>query len=176
MNTYRINTQYFEPSTEPSLIKLRFAQRSQRYQKIILTTPNSSLTISHLGFTDVRQPNPTKSTFTCSNEKLNQIWRDGVRTVDMCTVEAGETADAWDVTENGTRIRGQHWAPCRHGTRWGDKIVSFEVQIERGGASWGVHMVANGLIFCLDISKRTLAAFEGLSETNGVFPSTPRGQ
>jgi alpha-L-rhamnosidase len=96
--------------------------------------------------------------------------------VDMCTVEAEETAPAWEVTENGTRIRGQHWAPCRRGTRWGDKAVSFEVQIERGGASWGVHMVANGLIFCLDINKRTLGAFQGLSETNGVFPSIPRGQ
>lgn len=94
----------------------------------------------------------------------------------MCTVEASETAETWEVTENGTRIRGQHWAPCRRGTRWGDKIVLFEVQIERGGASWGVHMVANGLIFCLDINKRTLGAFEGLSETKGVFPSIPRGK
>jgi alpha-L-rhamnosidase len=176
MDTYRINTQYFEPSTAPSLVKLRFAQRSQRYQKIILKTPNSSLTISHLGFTHIRPPNPTKSTFICSNDTLNRIWNDGVRTVDMCTVEAGETANAWEVTESGTRIRGQHWAPCRHGTRWGDKIVSFEVQIEHGGASWGVHMVANGLIFCLDSKRRTLGAFEGLSEANGVFPSVPRGR
>jgi hypothetical protein len=37
-------------------------------------------------------------------------------------------------------------------------------------------MVANGLIFCLDIEKRTLGAFEGLSEGNGVLPSFPRGQ
>lgn len=176
MNTYRINTQFFEPSTTSSLVKLRFAQRSQRYQKIVLKTPNSSLTISHLGIAHVRQPNPTKSTFKCSNEKLSRIWRDGVRTLDMCTVEAGETAETWEVTEEGTRIRGQHWAPCRHGTRWGDKQVSFEVKVERRGASWGVHMVANGLIFCLDATKRTLGAFEGLSETNGVFPSTPRGQ
>jgi hypothetical protein len=99
-----------------------------------------------------------------------------VRTVDMCTVEAGETAEAWEVTEEGTRIRGQHWAPCRHGTRWGDKIVEFEMKIERGGASWGVHMVANGLIFCLDVEKRSLGAFEGLSDTDGVFPSIPKGK
>jgi hypothetical protein len=94
----------------------------------------------------------------------------------MCTVEAGETAEAWEVTEEGTRIRGQHWAPCRHGTRWGDKTVKFEVKVERGGASWGVHMVANGLIFCLDVEKRSLAAFEGLSDTSGIFPSIPRGR
>jgi len=94
----------------------------------------------------------------------------------MCTVEVGETAEAWVVTETGTRILGQHWAPCRHGTRWGDKTVQFEVKIERGGASWGVHMVANGLIFCLDVDKRSLGAFEGLSNSDGVFPSIPRGQ
>lgn len=176
MNTYRVQTESFEPSTEPSVVKSRFAQRSQRYQKVILKTPNSSITISQIGFTDIRPPNPTKSTFTCSNKKLNKIWNDGVRTIDMCTVEAGETADAWEVVTEGTRVRGQHWAPCRQGTRWGDKVVTFDVLIERAGAGWGVHMVANGLIFCMDVQKRTLAAFEGLSETNGVFPSFPRGQ
>jgi alpha-L-rhamnosidase len=94
----------------------------------------------------------------------------------MCTVEAGETAEAWKVTEEGTRIHGQHWAPCRQGTRWGDMEAQFEVKIEKGGASWGVHMVANGLIFCLDAEKRSLGAFEGLSDKNGVFPSIPRGR
>jgi hypothetical protein len=93
----------------------------------------------------------------------------------MCTVDAGETAEAWDVTEEGTRIAGQHWAPCRFGTRWEDKVVEFEVKIESGGASWGVHMVANGLIFCLDMATKSLAAVEGLSNTDGIFPPVPRG-
>jgi hypothetical protein len=93
----------------------------------------------------------------------------------MCTVDAGETAEAWDITEEGTRINGQHWAPCRFGTRWEDKVVEFEVKIESGGASWGVHMVANGLIFCLDVATRSLAAVEGLSNTDGIFPPIPRG-
>lgn len=176
MDTYRVHTQTLEPSKIRKLIQLPFAQRSQRYQKIILKTPNSSVSIASLGCTHIRPPNPTVNTFSCSNEKLNKIWMDGVRTVDMCTVEAGETTEAWEVTEEGTRILGQHWAPCRHGTRWGDATVDFEVKIEKGGASWGVHMVANGLIFCLDTAERSLAAFEGLSDTNGVFPSIPRGQ
>jgi hypothetical protein len=93
----------------------------------------------------------------------------------MCTVDAGETAETWDVTEDGTRIQGQHWAPCRFGTRWEDTIVEFEVKIESGGASWGVHMVANGLIFCLDVATRSLAAVEGLSNTDGIFPPIARG-
>lgn len=93
----------------------------------------------------------------------------------MCTVEAGETEEAWEVTECGTRILGQHRAPCRFGTRCGDYTARFEVKIEFGGASWGVHMVANGLIFCLDTQKRSLAAFEGLSDSGGVFPTKPLG-
>jgi alpha-L-rhamnosidase len=176
MDTYRVHTQTFEPSISASYIELPYAQRSQRYQKAILKTPNSSISISSIGYTQIRPPNPTVNTFMCSNEKLNKIWNDGVRTVDMCTVEAGETAEAWEVTEAGTRILGQHWAPCRHGTRWGDNTVQFEVKIENGGASWGVHMVANGLIFCLNANRRTLGAFEGLADTSGVFPSIPRGQ
>ncbi|CZR69446.1 related to alpha-L-rhamnosidase A [Phialocephala subalpina] len=175
MDTYRVHSQTFKPSTTSCRIQLPFAQRSQRYQKIILKTPNSSITISSIGYTHVRAANPTISTFTCSNEKLNKIWRDGVRTIDMCTVEAGETAEAWEVTEEGTRIHGQHWAPCRQGTRWGDMTAQFEVKVEKAGVSWGVHMVANGLIFCLDAAKRSLGAFEGLSDKNGVFPSIPRG-
>jgi hypothetical protein len=36
-------------------------------------------------------------------------------------------------------------------------------------------MVANGLIFCLDVATKSLAAVEGLSNTDGIFPPTPRG-
>ncbi|KAH6694838.1 Six-hairpin glycosidase-like protein [Leptodontidium sp. MPI-SDFR-AT-0119] len=175
MDTYRVHTQTLEPSEIKTLLQLPFAQRSQRYQRVVLKTPNSSLHISSIGYRLIRPPNPTVNTFSCSNNLLNKIWKDGVRTVDACTVEAEETAEAWEVTESGTRILGQHWAPCRHGTRWGDVKVQFEVKIEKGGASWGVHMVANGLIFCLDLAKRSLAAFEGLSNTNGVFPTMSRG-
>ncbi|KAJ5019348.1 hypothetical protein K4K57_000978 [Colletotrichum sp. SAR 10_99] len=121
-------------------------------------------------------------TYTLSNGKVSEpsarasivfdfeICIDGVRTVDMCTVLKGETAPSWEVTNDGTRVLGQHWAPCRQGTRWGDKEVTFEVRIEHLGASWGVHMVANGVIFCLDIDAEELRAYEGLADQSAVFP------
>lgn len=114
--------------------------------------------------------------FTCSNATLNQIWRDGVKTVDMCTVAKGETSSAWEITTEGTRVRGQHWAPCRLGTRWADKRVRFQAKIEDRGASWAVHMVANGLIFCLDASERVLYACEGLSTEATIFPVAEKGR
>jgi hypothetical protein len=175
MDTYRVNKHSFPPSQETAYVETRFAQKSQRFQRLALKTPNSSIVFSSIGFRHQRPPADPKSTFKCSNELLNKIWEDGARTVDMCTVEAGETAAAWDVTEKGVKIEGQHWAPCRFGTRWEDKSVEFEVKIESGGASWGVHMVANGLIFCLDVATKSLTAVEGLSNTDGIFPPIPRG-
>lgn len=175
MDTYRSVAHTIEPSAETQRITSRYTQRSQRYQKLILISQNCSVTFSSIALRRVRPEAPILSTFKCSNEKLNRIWLNGARTVDMCTVAKGETAKAWDVTENGTRVYGQHWAPCRQGTRWTDKTVTFQVKVEQGGASWGIHMVANGLIFCLNVEDRTLTAFEGLSDKSAVFPTTPRG-
>lgn len=176
MDTYRSTKLLIDPSPNPQIVRARYAQRSQRYQKITLISPDASITFSRLGFERVRPKQTAKSSFLCSNDRLNHIWRDGVKTVDMCTVIKGETATAWEVTETGTRVHGQHWAPCRHGTRWGDKTVQFQVQIEKGGASWGIHMVANGLIFCLDVVDRVLIACEGLAHESTIFPIAEKGR
>jgi hypothetical protein len=93
----------------------------------------------------------------------------------MRTLNKEETLEAWDVTSEGTRAFGQHWAPLRQGTRWGNKIVTFDVLVEEMGASWGIHMVSNGLIFCLDMDKKSVCVFEGLSHLNAVFPTIDRG-
>ncbi|KAH7361160.1 Six-hairpin glycosidase-like protein [Pyrenochaeta sp. MPI-SDFR-AT-0127] len=176
MDTYRSTTLSVVPNSSSQTLRARYAQRSQRYQKITLVSPNSSITFSKVGFERVRPKAIAKSFFSCSNENLNRIWQAGVKTVDMCTVTRGETAPAWEVTESGTKVYGQHWAPCRRGTRWGDKTVRFQVQIESGGASWGIHMVANGLIFCLDAVKRVLYACEGLSHESTIFPVASKGR
>ncbi|KFY47537.1 hypothetical protein V496_10599 [Pseudogymnoascus sp. VKM F-4515 (FW-2607)] len=176
MNTYRRESYIFKASDAPTKLEARYTQQSQRYQKVILQTPNSSITFSVIGFRDLRQKTPAiSSSFRCSDETLNNIYNNGSRTVEMCTMAAGETLPSWEVTESGTRVFGQHWAPCRQGTRWTDITVKFDVLIEQSGASWGIHMVANGLIFCLDLEKRLIVAFEGLSHIKSVFSSTPRG-
>lgn len=176
MDTYRSTILKFRSSELPYIIRALYAQRSQRYQKITLSTPNSVVSFQSIGFERIRPSYPKKSIFTCSSPLLNQIWQDGVRTVDMCTVAKGETSSAWEVTDEGTTVRGQHWAPCRQGTRWSDKRVCFQVQIKDGGASWAVHMVANGLIFCLDVNKRVLYACEGLSTESTMFPVAEKGR
>ncbi|KAH6629331.1 Six-hairpin glycosidase-like protein [Boeremia exigua] len=176
MDTYRSTTFKVPASATSQTIRAVYSQRSQRYQKITLASPHSSITFSRIAFERIRPSYPIKSSFTCSSPLLNQIWQDGVRTVDRCTVMKGETSSAWQATAEGTRVRGQHWAPCRLGTRWADKIIRFQVSIEEGGASWAVHMVANGLIFCLDISKKVLYACEGLSTESTIFPVAEKGR
>ncbi|CAD6447660.1 2ab42c30-6a58-457f-a490-074dddd35bee [Sclerotinia trifoliorum] len=172
MDTYRAKTLYFPPSNTHKLMVSKLPQTSQRYQKITLVTPNCSVAISSIGFRQLRPQTIGDGRFVSSNELLNKIWRDGVNTVDRCTVEAGEVQETWEVAEFGTKISGQRWAPCRHGTRWKDKAIKFKVKIESGGASWGIHMVESGLIFSIDIVSRRLSAFEGASDTS---PSILKG-
>lgn len=176
MDTYRRTTLKVPESAHEQVVRAVYTQRSQRYQKIRLATPYSTISFSGIGFERIRPRYSASSSFSCSSPLLNRIWQDGVRTVDMCTVSKGETSAAWEVTTGGTRVRGQHWAPCRFGTRWADKTIRFQVHIEHGGASWAVHMVANGLIFCLDTATRELYACEGLSTEPTVFPVAEKGR
>ncbi|KAF2222562.1 bacterial alpha-L-rhamnosidase domain-containing protein, partial [Elsinoe ampelina] len=176
MDTYR-SIEYTVPtSSESRYYEARFSQGSLRYQKIILLSTHCSLIFDAIGLMPFRSGHESKCRFSCSDPVLTQIWEHGLRTVDKCTVEKGQTQPAWDFLEDRTRVYGQHWAPCRHGTRWADKVVRFQVKIHQGGASWGIHMVANGLIFCLDVTTRELKAFEGLADKSSVFPSKLRGQ
>ncbi|CCD56434.1 hypothetical protein ACHAPC_010651 [Botrytis cinerea] len=172
MDTYRAKTLFFPPSHTPKLMEFKLPQTSQRYQKITLVTPSCSVVISSIGFREIRPRTLGESRFVSSNDLLNKIWRDGVNTVDRCTVDAGEVQEIWEVGEFGTRISGQRWAPCRLGTRWKNKAIKFKVKIESGGASWGIHMVESGLIFSIDIASRRLSAYEGTSDTP---PSILRG-
>lgn len=175
MDSYRSNLHRADSGSRNQTIRARFVQGSQRYQKITLINSNTTIVFSTIGFEQVRPEIPVKANFQCSDPTINRIWRDGARTVDMCTVKRGETKAAWDITPHGTRVYGGHWAPCRQGTRWKDKTVTFETKIEALGASWGVHMVVNGLIFCLNAEKRTLDAYIGLSNTSSTFPSRKMG-
>ncbi|GKT66400.1 alpha-L-rhamnosidase [Colletotrichum tofieldiae] len=170
MDSYRSVSMTIPPSASPQTIRAALAQRSQRYLKLVLVSANASIVISRIGMEPIRPSLTPQAFFHCSDETLNRIWNDGVNTLDMCTVTEGETAPSWEVTDRGTRVPGQHWSPCRQGTRWGDTESTFQVLVEKRGASWGVHMVANGVIFCLDIEAEELRAYEGLAHTSTVFP------
>jgi hypothetical protein len=175
MDSYRSCLHQANQGAGAQIITSRHAQYSQRYQKLSLVHPGASIKFSSVGFAQVRPETPVQGSFNCSDEKLNRIWRDGVRTLDKCTVRRGETRAAWDVTSQGTRVHAGHWAPCRQGTAWSDKIVTFEAKIEQSGASWGIRMVANGLVLCLDCESRTLEAFEGLSNQSSLLPVIQKG-
>lgn len=175
MDSYRSCVHRAKRSRGPQLIEARHGQFSQRYQKISLSQPGTHIEFSEVGFRAVRPEIPATCSFSCSDELLNRVWKDGVRTLDMCTVRKGETIPAWDVTTEGTKVYGGHWAPCRKGTQWTDMVVRFKVRVDSGGASWGVRMVANGLIFCLDVAKNMIFAFEGLASVSSIMPTIPRG-
>jgi hypothetical protein len=103
MNTYRRETYGFDVNKVPIILSARHAQQSQRYQKKIIKTPNSTVNFSLVGLRQLRRQVPAPCSFTCSDEALNRIYRDGVGTVELCTLEQNEVPEAWEVTEVGTR-------------------------------------------------------------------------
>ncbi|KAG5758623.1 hypothetical protein H9Q72_013245 [Fusarium xylarioides] len=175
MDSYRACQHHATVTNDAQTLKPHFTQASQRYQKITLLDPNTSIIFSNVGFQAVRPDAPVKANFHCSDETINRIWRDGVRTVELCTVANEETVPAWDVTDEGTRVYGSHWAPCRQGTRWKDYKVTFQTKVEEHGASWAIRMITNGLIFCFYTRSRMLTAVEGLSNKSSILPSIERG-
>ncbi|RGP66702.1 hypothetical protein FSPOR_6442 [Fusarium sporotrichioides] len=175
MDSYRVCHHHATATNDTQTIKSRFTQASQRYQKITLMEPDTTIVFSKIGFQPSRPPAKVQATFHCSDETINRIWKDGVRTVDMCTVAQKETIPAWDIIDQGTRVYGGHWAPCRQGTRWSDTRTTFHTKIENHGASWAVRMITNGLIFCLDTRSRILSVVEGLSTQSSIIPSVKKG-
>ncbi|XEV05021.1 hypothetical protein FSHL1_010308 [Fusarium sambucinum] len=175
MDSYRVCHHQAAVTDDIQVIKSRFTQASQRYQRITLIEPDTTITFSMIGFEPSRPKASIRATFHCSDETINRIWTDGVRTVDMCTVASEETVPAWDITDQGTRVYGGHWAPCRLGTRWSDTKTTFQTKVEKYGASWAVRMITNGLIFCLDVRSRTLSLVEGLSNQSSIIPSVEKG-
>ncbi|KAF5627266.1 alpha-L-rhamnosidase A [Fusarium tjaetaba] len=175
MDSYRVCHHHASVTNDTQTVKPRATQASQRFQKITLLDSNTSIVFSKVGFQAVRPDATVKANFHCSDETINRIWRDGVRTADLCTVDREETVPAWDVTDEGNRVYGSHWAPCRQGTRWKDYKVTFQTKVEEHGASWAVRMITNGLILCLDTRSRMLTAVEGLSNKSSILPSIERG-
>ncbi|KAG8354482.1 hypothetical protein FVEN_g7611 [Fusarium venenatum] len=175
MDSYRVCCHEAAVTNDTQVIRSRFAQASQRYQRITLVEPDTTIVFSKIGFQPSRPQVSMRATFHCSDETINRIWTDGVRTVDMCTVAREETVPAWDITDQGTRVYGGHWAPCRKGTRWSDTKTTFQTKVEKHGASWAVRMITNGLIFCLDVRSKTLSLVEGLSNQSSIIPSVEKG-
>lgn len=142
MNSFRTETFNI---TKTGRVESFFLQGGQRWQSIKLLT-NSSLSIKEVGFrpsVDIKPTDRLPGSFSASDPKLGQVWDLGARAVQAACVEAHSQPSTWEITEQGTLIRGQFPAYSAKGVNFGNYTMSFTTKIVTGGTGWRVAAGAN---------------------------------
>lgn len=137
MNSFRTETFNISGTgrTESFLL-----QGGLRWQTISLLT-NDSITIDQIGLqpsVDIQPTSELLGAFNASSDVLNGVWSLGARAVQAACVEAQSQPSTWEVTPNGTLIRGQYPAQSSKGVIFGNYTLEFSTQILQGGTGWKV--------------------------------------
>jgi len=136
-NSYRTET--FSINS-PGSFTAFLLQGGQRWQSMKLLT-NGSITFSQVAFEASITPvdiDNLPGQFTTDDSLLNNIWKLGARAVSAACVESGSQRAIWEVSSNGTLIRGMRPAISSKGNSFKDYSMSFLSKIERGGTGWAM--------------------------------------
>lgn len=127
--------------TEKGRMQAFLLQGGQRWQSIRLLT-NGSITFSNVGFEATFpnvNPEQEPGQFTCDNDKLNEIWKLGVRAAESACLEQGTQPSTWRIdTEKGAHIQSLRPIQSEKAPSIGNNTLEFETMIERGGLWWGL--------------------------------------
>lgn len=136
-NTFRVET--FNV-TKRGLLQSYFVQGGQRWKTVKLLTPGSIKfsTVAFKATMNTTQPEDLPGLFTCSNKVYNEVWNLGVRAVSAACLENGTQPATFQVTPDGTLIRGQKPGYSALGASFEDYTMTFHSKIVRGGTGWSV--------------------------------------
>ncbi|KAJ5833355.1 hypothetical protein N7474_001666 [Penicillium riverlandense] len=143
MNSFRIETFNI---TESGKVQSFFIQGGFRWQSITLLG-DTSLTISKIGVqpsVDIKDPEYLPGSFSTSEDMYQDVWNLGARVVQAACVDAGSQPSTWEVSDQGTLIRGQYPAVSALGNGFGNYTLDFSTKIYTGGTGWRVAGGANG--------------------------------
>jgi hypothetical protein len=141
-NSYRVETFFINSTGDFTAFLL---QGGERWQSIKLLT-NGSITFTKVGFeASITQFENLPGQFMSDDSLLNDIWMLGARAVSATCVDEGTQRDIWEVSSEGSLIRGMRPAISSKGSDFKDYSINFLSKIERGGIGWATVC----LIFCL---------------------------
>lgn len=136
-NTYRVET--FEVAHSGPFDSF-ILQGGQRWQAIRLLT-NGTIQFSSVGFTptvSILDVDHVSGQFNCDDEKLNKIWRLGVKAVTMSCFEQQSQRAMWQVNLTGSFMHGMRAGLSAKGASLKDYTLEFDAYIDRGGIGWAV--------------------------------------
>jgi hypothetical protein len=117
------------------------AQGGQRWESVRLLT-KGTVTFSRVGFEATFpnvSPEDEPGQLSSDNERLNAIWKLGVRGAESSCLEKGTQPSTWRIDpENGALIASLRPIQSDSAPFIGNNTLEFETRIERGGLWWGM--------------------------------------
>lgn len=171
MDTYRINKYII---TEPVIHTNRLIQGGFRYQRLSLSTPGQ-LTLANVGVRPTVDTTPISSlpgSFQCSDDRINQIWNVGARTIQLNEIPAHSIPDFWEVTSEGSFV--DSLAPQ---SLYGEAAslteyeIEFQVKPVAGGFSFSAlaNTLNDGVYIWCNIANGSISANSGSSENTNFI-------
>lgn len=128
----------------PSFVRNQLLQGGQRYQKLSLTSPGTSVTLSAVSLdSTLAAPNVSPDAagyFSSSDATLNAIWQAGAYTLEANRIDAFKLPSPWTLTSEGALIAPSNPAMYQglsfNGT---GGVTTFLFRVEKGGVSWTVN-------------------------------------
>ncbi|CAF3544732.1 unnamed protein product [Fusarium graminearum] len=137
-NNFRIETLNI---TKTGRYDVFLIQGGQRWESLRLLT-EGSIKFSNVGFhASFANVDPDKEPgfFECSDKRLNEIWKAGVRGAQSSCLEQGSQPSTWRVDpKNGVLVQSLRPIQSEKSPVVGNHTVEFEAKIVRGGFWYGV--------------------------------------
>ena len=168
MDTYRINNYNI---TEPTNKTNRLIQGGFRYQKLALLTPGD-MVLAKVGVKPSISTTPIASlpgSFQCSDDRINQIWNVGARTVQMNEIPARSIPDFWEVSSEGSSVHSL--APQSLSGVVASSLMEYEIEFDvkpiAGGFSFSAlaSTLNDGVYIWCNIANGSISANSGSSES-----------
>ncbi|KAJ4138517.1 hypothetical protein NW768_002354 [Fusarium equiseti] len=137
-NNFRIETLNI---TKTGRYNAFLTQGGQRWESLKLVN-EASIKFENVGFHATFpnvDPDQEPGFFECSDKRLNEIWKVGVRGAQSSCLEQGSQPSSWRVdAENGALIESLRPIQSEKSPLVGNHTLEFETKIQRGGLWYGV--------------------------------------
>lgn len=137
-NNFRIETLNI---TKTGRYDVFLTQGGQRWESLRLLT-EGSIQFSNVGFHATFpnvDPDKEPGFFECSDERINEIWKAGVRGAQSSCLEQGSQPSTWRVdSKNGALVETLRPIQSEKSPVVGNHTLEFETKIVRGGLWYGV--------------------------------------
>ncbi|PVH75255.1 glycoside hydrolase family 78 protein [Cadophora sp. DSE1049] len=167
LDIYRVNRYNV---TNQTTITNRLIQGGERYQKLNLSTAGE-LVLKNVGIISKTATTPIDQlpgSFQCSDERLNQIWQTGARSLQLTEIPAETIPEYYVVSDQGLFAENQSPQPYSSDTSpfLTQYLLEFFVMPTKGGFGYTVlsDTLGSGIYIFVNLANSSISANLGSTE------------